>query len=120
VAKMSATRNKHTLALIGCLLGISLFAMGCVVIDDDNGRHHRHHRHHHGYSQAATMHIGQADCPVCGNIIDSKIAADYKDKAVFFCSNDCRSVFAANPENFELALDRNSDKYLISVAIIQR
>jgi YHS domain-containing protein len=116
---MNTVKNKcHSLALFGCLLGISLFATGCFWIerDDDEGGHH----HGHHYSQAATMHIEQADCPVCGKMINTQIAADYKDKTVFFCSQGCKDEFAKNPESFEPALNQSGDKYLVSVAIIQR
>jgi YHS domain-containing protein len=118
---MNAIKNKpQTLALIGCLLGISLFATGCFWVERDDDEGEGHHRHHHDYGQAATMHIEQADCPVCGKMINTQIAADYQDKTVFFCSQGCKDEFAKNPESFEPALHQTGDKYLLSVVITQR
>jgi P-type Cu+ transporter len=41
--------------------------------------------------------------PVCGMTFDSSQAeaqAMYKGKAYYFCSNDCRKTFEANPKEF--------------------
>jgi YHS domain-containing protein len=116
---MDAIKNKsHSIALIGCLAAISLFASGCFWVERDDDEREGHH--HHRYGQATTMHIEQADCPVCGNMINTQIAADYQDKTVFFCSQGCKDEFAKNPESFEPALHQTGDKYLLSVAIVQR
>ncbi len=41
--------------------------------------------------------------PVCGMELDSSQApaqARYEDKAYFFCSNECREMFEANPKAY--------------------
>ena len=65
---------------------------------------HAHHGHHHGH--ATHQHAAEAPTvldPVCGMTVNpatSKHRHDYKGQTWHFCSNGCRTKFAANPEKY--------------------
>ena len=55
--------------------------------------------------------------PVCGMTVvpENRLAIEYRQRPVYFCSEYCRDQFIAQPERFELALsgaatDRSKDK----------
>jgi YHS domain-containing protein len=48
--------------------------------------------------------MSQVKDPVCGRMVDIAAAAGrvtYESRELYFCSDDCRRAFEANPERFE-------------------
>jgi YHS domain-containing protein len=48
--------------------------------------------------------MNEAKDPVCGRIIDIRVAAGriiYESQELYFCSDACRREFEADPERFE-------------------
>jgi YHS domain-containing protein len=51
--------------------------------------------------QAQTEEIVQKTCPVMvGNPINKNIFVEYQGKKVYFCCNDCKAKFQADPEKY--------------------
>ncbi|MBN2290514.1 MAG: YHS domain-containing protein [Candidatus Glassbacteria bacterium] len=42
----------------------------------------------------------QTLCPVMGNEVNRQVFADYGGKRVYFCCEDCREKFEAEPEKY--------------------
>jgi YHS domain-containing protein len=42
----------------------------------------------------------QTICPVMGGAIDKNIFVEYKGKKVYFCCEDCKKKFEAEPEKY--------------------
>jgi YHS domain-containing protein len=42
----------------------------------------------------------QKICPVMGNPIDKNVFIEYQGKKVYFCCEDCKSKFLADPEKY--------------------
>ena len=58
--------------------------------------------------QAAVV---QKTCPVMeGNPIDPNIFVEYKGKKVYFCCNQCKAAFAADPEKYVAKLPQFNEK----------
>ena len=47
---------------------------------------------------------GQAICPVMGQPIDQSVFVEYQGKKVYFCCEDCKSKFLADPEKYVVQL----------------
>jgi YHS domain-containing protein len=43
---------------------------------------------------------GQAICPVMGQLIDQSVFVEYQGKKVYFCCEDCKAKFLAEPEKY--------------------
>jgi YHS domain-containing protein len=49
----------------------------------------------------AAAEVEQTTCPVMdGNPIDKNVFVEYKGKKVYFCCNECKAKFEANPEKY--------------------
>jgi YHS domain-containing protein len=49
----------------------------------------------------AAAEVEQTTCPVMdGNPIDKNVFVKYKGKKVYFCCNECKAKFEANPEKY--------------------
>ncbi len=52
-------------------------------------------------AQSQTGEIEQMTCPVmAGNPIDKNVFVEYQGKKVYFCCNDCKAKFQADPEKY--------------------
>jgi YHS domain-containing protein len=50
--------------------------------------------------KAAVVAGEQTICPVMGGAIDKNIFVEYKGKKVYFCCEDCKKKFEAEPEKY--------------------
>jgi YHS domain-containing protein len=49
----------------------------------------------------AAAEVEQTTCPVMdGNPIDKNVFVEYKGKKVYFCCNECKAKFEADPERY--------------------
>jgi YHS domain-containing protein len=50
---------------------------------------------------AATASVEQTTCPIMdGNKISKNVFVEYKGKRVYFCCEDCKAKFLAEPEKY--------------------
>jgi YHS domain-containing protein len=57
--------------------------------------------------------------PVCGTMVDPETAAasvTYESQKVYFCSDQCRLAFEADPERFEV--ERHEPPYTVSKGFV--
>jgi YHS domain-containing protein len=50
--------------------------------------------------EVASAAVEQTMCPVMGGKIDKNVFVEYKGKKVYFCCNDCKGKFEADPEKY--------------------
>jgi Cu+-exporting ATPase len=63
--------------------------------------------------------MNQVKDPVCGMMIDPDTAAarvTYESQEVYFCSDQCRRTFEADPERFEV--ERHEPPYTVSKGFV--
>jgi len=63
--------------------------------------------------------MSQAKDPVCGGMVDISAAAGsvtYASQEVYFCSDECRRTFEADPERFEV--ERHEPPYTVKRGIV--
>ena len=63
--------------------------------------------------------MSQVKDPVCGRTVDISAAAGhvtYESEEVYFCSDDCRRTFEADPERFEP--ERHEPPYTVKRGIV--
>jgi YHS domain-containing protein len=52
-------------------------------------------------AEEAAVEVEQTMCPVMdGNKIDKNVFVEYKGKKVYFCCEDCKAKFEADPEKY--------------------
>ena len=64
--------------------------------------------------------MSQVKDPVCGMMIDPENAAGnttYESQEIYFCSDQCRRDFEANPGRYYDRLDRQEPPYTVSHGI---
>ena len=52
---------------------------------------------------------GQALCPITGQPIDQSVFVEYLGKKVYFCCEDCKAKFQAEPEKYIAQLPQFSE-----------
>ncbi|MEB3044081.1 heavy metal translocating P-type ATPase [Rhizobium mulingense] len=93
--------------------------------------HHHHHNHTHGNGQCRCGHDHQEKSaevvirdPVCGMTVDpqaGKPSFDHQGRIYHFCSESCRTKFAAQPQDYltandpvcGMSVDRSTGKYFL-------
>ena len=61
-------------------------------------------------TETVTADNGQSVCPVMeGNPIDPNIFVEYQGKKVYFCCEDCKAKFQAEPEKYIAQLPQFSE-----------
>ncbi len=61
--------------------------------------------------------MSQVKDPVCGMLIDRKTAADstsFESQEVYFCSDQCRRDFEADPGRYYDRLERDEPPYTVT------
>jgi len=62
-------------------------------------------------AQSQTGEIEQTICPVmAGNPIDKNVFVEYQGKKVYFCCDDCKAKFNADPEKYIAKLPQFKDQ----------
>jgi YHS domain-containing protein len=65
--------------------------------------------------------MSQVKDPVCGMIIDSKHAAassTFEGKEIYFCSDECRREFEADPAHYYDRIEREEPAYTVKGGIV--
>jgi P-type Cu+ transporter len=68
-----------------------------------NSAHSHAHNHDHAHSHGASAADTSAIDPVCGMTVDPHKTPHrhaYRDRTYYFCGNNCRTKFAADPEKY--------------------
>jgi YHS domain-containing protein len=61
--------------------------------------------------------MNQVQDPVCGMMVDPDSAvasATYESQQVYFCSDECRRMFEAEPERYAAEVERNEPPYTVT------
>ncbi len=51
-------------------------------------------------AEMQAMPNGQKICPVMGQPVDPNVFVEYQGKKVYFCCDDCKAQFQADPEKY--------------------
>jgi YHS domain-containing protein len=90
----------------GMIVAIPLFLSGCKDKTDSGttsvqAPQNRADAMAQNAVAAADAAIEQTICPVMkNNPVDKDIYVEYQGKKVYFCCEDCKEVFAKNPEKY--------------------